>query len=499
MIPRQLRRRIVRGTSRDRVRGALARRFGIDPRALAAFRIGLGLVLLVDLGLRSRHLVAFYTDAGVLPRSTLYELYPAARYSLHALSGAAWAQAALFLVGGIAAVALLVGHRTTFATVASLLLLTSLHVRNPFVLNGGDVLLRRLLFWGVFLPLGRRWSVDAVEDRGADRVETIAEAALLLQVVLVYTVTGLFKLRGSVWTSGVELQYLFNIDQLTVGLAPLLVGYPGLLRALTWLWLGLVLTSALLVLSTGWVRVLLVGLFAAFHVGMLLTMQIGVFPGISLVALIPFVPGRIWDSLEGTLPAASGWWPATALGRLTGGWDAITPDGGLEIDILSPEVRTVASDVLPYAVAVLLLGSLTWNAMGLGYVATPDRLAAVRDPTEHRWDMFARGQRDDGWFVAPGTLESGDRVDAYAREPVRWERPPDLAATYPSARWLRYSLALRGIERLQHPFAGYLCSRWNREHADELTRVTVVYNKVHVGLDGPEHTERVELVEHACR
>jgi hypothetical protein len=42
--------------------------FSIDVRALAALRISLGILILVDLWLRSEFLTEHYTDAGVLPR-----------------------------------------------------------------------------------------------------------------------------------------------------------------------------------------------------------------------------------------------------------------------------------------------------------------------------------------------------------------------------------------------------------------------------------------------
>ncbi|MDY7080948.1 MAG: HTTM domain-containing protein, partial [Halobacteria archaeon] len=80
---------------------------------------------------------------------------------LHALSGDAWFQVLLFVVASVFALMLVVGYRTKVATVVSLVLLVSLHLRNPVILNGGDSLLRRLLFIGIFLPLGEQWSVDA--------------------------------------------------------------------------------------------------------------------------------------------------------------------------------------------------------------------------------------------------------------------------------------------------------------------------------------------------
>ncbi|MGM0389997.1 MAG: HTTM domain-containing protein, partial [Natrinema limicola] len=131
-------------------RAALESSLGIDQRALGAFRIALGVLLLADLTmLRLPGLVTFYTDAGVFPRSTLLEAYPTVgRVSIHALSGAAWFQAVLFALAGGFALLLLVGYRTRLATLGSLVLFASLHARNPHLVNGGDTILLSFLLFG---------------------------------------------------------------------------------------------------------------------------------------------------------------------------------------------------------------------------------------------------------------------------------------------------------------------------------------------------------------
>lgn len=479
---------------------AARRRFGVDARALAALRISLGVLILADLALRSRDLVAFYTDVGVLPRGVLFELYPASRYSLHAVSGTAWYQGLLFAVAGAVAVALLVGYRPRLAAAVSLLLLASLHARNPLVLTGGDTLLRRLLFWGVFLPLGERWSIGESGSVSRRTVTSVATAALLIQVVLVYTVTGLFKLRSPLWIGGRELQYLLQVDQLTVFLGDALGSFPLLLQALTWLWLAMVLSSGLLVVLTGWRRGLLVALFASMHLGMLLTMKIGLFPLISLASLLPFVPTRGWDLVERRLSGAARWLPD----RLAiPGW--LSSRGAVDFEAAHPSTPNRLAGTLParrrvFAVVVglLLASSLCWNAMSVGLVATPDRLAEVRDPTDHAWDMFAMGRRADGWLVAPSTLATGEQVDAFRGGPVSWDPPPELASTFPSARWLRYSLSLRPDGRLAGALAGYLCWRWNHRHGTELVNVSVVEMRRPVSVSGPGQFRRVPLADRSC-
>jgi len=129
-----------------RLAAAVAARVSVDLRALAAFRIGLGALVIADLLLRSRSLTAFYTDYGVLPRRAFFSDY-SGNYSLHALSGEPWAVGLLFALAGAFALALVVGYRTRLVTLVSWVLLVSLHARNPMVLNSGDTLLRMLLFW----------------------------------------------------------------------------------------------------------------------------------------------------------------------------------------------------------------------------------------------------------------------------------------------------------------------------------------------------------------
>ena len=149
-------------TRLERVAGWLSDVFGIDTRSLAVFRIGLALTILLDLVLRAQDLGAHYTDAGVLPRALLAaevgSRIPWAPVLLnlnpHFLFGGLIGQALVFVAAGATAVLLLVGWRTWWVTVASWILLASLHGRNPGVLNTGDVVLRMLLFWSMFLPLG---------------------------------------------------------------------------------------------------------------------------------------------------------------------------------------------------------------------------------------------------------------------------------------------------------------------------------------------------------
>jgi hypothetical protein len=481
-----------------RLQAAAASRVRVDARALAGFRIALGVVLLADLLLRSRDIVAFYTDTGVLPRSTLAEVYPLARrLSIHALGGGAGWQVVLSVLTGIAALALLVGYRTRIAVAASLLLVLSVHARNPLVLNAGDSLLRQLLFWGLFLPLDERWSLDARRRDRTPRasVASLATAALLLQVVVVYVGNAVLKLRGEHWLDGTAMQRVFSLDQFTILLGDPLASFPAVLEALGWLWLGLLVGSWLLVVLRGLPRGVLAGAFALGHLGMALTMRLAVFPYVSIAALLPFVPPVVWDRIERRVadPLQGRAGPATA-----GQFDRVASVGpSLAVPAT---VRDWGSRLAPVVVAVGLVVMLGYNGATLaGQGPAAERVGV--DLPEPRWSMFAPDPlRTDGWYVTPARLQSGERIDVFALSTVRWDRPSDVSATYPDSRWRKYltRLRLREDPRLRRGFAGFLCARWNGTHEDEARSVAVYFLAQPTRLSGPEPVERRPLGSWAC-
>ena len=279
--------------------------FGSDLRALAALRIGCALLIIFDLLERSTDLVAHYTDYGVAPRSLVIENLSSRWYiSLHLMSGVWQLQALLFLFAGAAAVALLVGYRTRLATIVSWALFVSLCARNFYLVQGGDLLLRVVLFWAMFLPWGARYSVDSAWREESPHVLPMqylswGTAAYVLQILFMYWFTVLLKTGTQWWGEGSAVYYTLNIDYLVspIGKALLALPYP-LLRLATW---GVVLFEivgpALLLLPVrkGWVRLATTVGFVLLHATFLLTMFIGIFPLIGIISMFFFLPALFWD------------------------------------------------------------------------------------------------------------------------------------------------------------------------------------------------------------
>ncbi len=510
------------GSLRARLLEAVRRRIRIDGRSLAAFRVALGLLVLADLARRARNLRAFYTDDGVLPRAALVETTGPLHWSLHLLSGEAWAQALLFLVAGVFAAALVVGYRTRTATVVSWLLTVSLHNRVPDVLNGGDVLLRLLLFWAMFLPLGTYWAVDARHRRrdgrgatagdedpgtttGGDGVASVASAALLVQVVLVYVTNAAFKFGGEVWVRGEGLRYVFSLGQFTVLLGDHLGQVPLLLDVLDYVWLATISLSFALLLLTGWRRAGYALALMGMHLGMLVTMQIDLFPLISVASLLPFLPAAFWEAVgrfeTPRLVSAVGRWHR----RLADALPAVSVSGA------SPALSRLGSRLQSATALVFVVLVVLWNAQYLGaaevvgHEPVPEEVepALYVTGTDQYWNMFAPDPlATDGWVVAPGELANGSRVDAFHGGAVEWDRPADVSDTYPTARWRKYLVGLWRYETADRQyFAAYLCERYERRHGGELERVTIYFveQPTRVGVpDESEPTNRERLVRHRC-
>lgn len=301
------RRQFISGADlQGHARDLLASVLGVDLRTLALFRIAVATMVIADLVMRSRDLTAHYTDQGIVPRVALLgEFGGGGLPSLHLMSGSAKVEALLFIIAGVIALAMLVGYRTRLATIASWILLLSLQARNSAISQGADLLLRLLLFWGMFLPLGARFAIDAALDRRVDDEPnpyfSMATMALLLQVMSVYFFTALLK-TSRVWIpDGTAVFYALHIDYLATPFAVWLRQFRPLLQTLTYYVWTLELIAPILVffpVFTTRIRIAVMALLIAMHIGFFLCMEIGIFPFVSITSLLVLTPGAVWDWLD---------------------------------------------------------------------------------------------------------------------------------------------------------------------------------------------------------
>lgn len=442
----------------------LDRMFGIDLRALATFRIGVGLLLLYDLVTRGFYLEEHYTDFGVLPRADLTgTLWNPWYWSLHCLSGEITWQAVLFVVAGVAAVMLTVGWQTRIAGWLSWILLLSLHGRNPIVLQGGDVLLRTMLFWSLWLPWHAVGSLDArrLNVQPPRRIHSVASAGLLLQLAMMYIFSGFMK-NDPIWErDGTAIFYTLQLDGLRTVLGEWLVEHRDLCRLMSFGALYLERFGPLLAFipwrTSVW-RCLTVLSFWGLHLGLIATMLLGHFPYFCILCWVLYLPSSTWD------------WLQTMAGRCGMHWRV---PGVNDEQPPTDDRRRLPLRVLDNSLALMLLLLVFWNVRvvwPMKWMRQFDYLDAVVlvPRLDQSWGMFAPYPlRDDGWWLMIGTTRDGKQVNLWSpNEPVSTDKP-DLRRFYPHERWRKYLLNLWQVEYIpsRTPFLNWLVRRWNRDHA----------------------------------
>jgi predicted DCC family thiol-disulfide oxidoreductase YuxK len=276
--------------------------FSLDYRSIAALRIGVGITLLLDTIQRSFDLRAFYSDAGILPRAEYLRLWENKWWiSVHMASGLSGFEAVLLAVAAIFAIMLILGYRTRFAMIASWFLLVSLQMRNPVILQGGDVLFRVVLFWMMFLPLGKVWSLDRLFNRTARPTKeshfSAATVAYIIQICLLYIFTGVLK-TGAAWHDGTAVYYALNVDQLITPVGAYLRELPSVMKVFTYMTWYLETYGVLLFFSpiaTGFFRTMGIFLFACLQIGFNSSMRLGLFGMIAIVVTFGLLPSGFWN------------------------------------------------------------------------------------------------------------------------------------------------------------------------------------------------------------
>jgi len=295
----------------------------VDPRSLGAFRLLFGLVLFSDLLRRWAELGFWYTNSGLLPNHTLLWRPPATHsFSLFfTVSSPREAELAFTLCAVVYGMFLL-GYRTRLAQVLALLARVSLNSRLAVLENGGDMVMDLLCLLTLVLPLGARFSLDAVlakrredlappsEPSASSRfaeaarrpVESLAVLGLLLQFATIYYFNAAAK-NGQAWRDGSAVHYALHQDKLVTWAGVWMREHLPMeaIRALTWStlateWLGF----ALIITPFGvrQARLLAVCLMPCLHLGFALGLNLGGFSP----AMMSFFPllllGEHWDALE---------------------------------------------------------------------------------------------------------------------------------------------------------------------------------------------------------
>jgi hypothetical protein len=215
----------------SRIRAALRDSITLDARSLALFRMLMGAILVGDTITRTPFASVMMAPDGMLPPDLVRPFvgHPWS-WSMALWCDQTWWNLLVLAIEGISGLLLAVGVATPTVTLVAWVAVVSVVRRTAPATNAGDVLLACLIFWGLFLPLGRVWSWDARRGAGnwpPQPVRGVATAALVIQVAAVYLSAGLSKCND-MWWSGDAVSYALSVHDHGTPLGDMIAARPAL-------------------------------------------------------------------------------------------------------------------------------------------------------------------------------------------------------------------------------------------------------------------------------
>jgi hypothetical protein len=299
-----------------------------DRRTLGFTRILVGFLFLMDVVHRGSVWQDMYSTIGVLPTHlNLQRPLAHGNWSIFNAFETPPELVALWLVIFVTFFCLMVGYKTKLAQILSLVFVVSMNGRVLLIENGGYVVHNLLAMWTCFLPMGDRFSVDAViasmkrrreataddlNDRSDDIPhEKLAPHLSILGIVLVIQVSAIYFFNvlhktGPAWKNGTAVHYVLYVDRMVT---PIVAQVRDHLPN----WFKIILTkttigfeSALAFtlfcpLARVWARRLSIAMINALHIGFGTAMILGPFAWACCMFSTLFFSKEDWDIAAATM------------------------------------------------------------------------------------------------------------------------------------------------------------------------------------------------------
>ncbi len=207
---------------------------------------------------------------------------------------------AKFAVLGIFGLMLLFGLFSRVSTIAVFFMSTSLIALGPTSTDTEDIIFRILMFWMCFADTSQRLSLDRVIARKRGKLVDIgglrpvrngllpmwarvplSNMAVCLiggQLIIVYVMAGVAKLRGALWRDGTAIYYPFHAEYLSPWpeLSHLLGGIPPMVYFMSWMSVVIQILFPILLLQRH-TRLFIVFSMVMLHIGIAVTLGLGLF------------------------------------------------------------------------------------------------------------------------------------------------------------------------------------------------------------------------------
>ncbi len=269
--------------------------FTLDLRSLAIMRIMLGVLVIVNLIVICSNFEAFISDYGIFPVSTALSRYPMQNYRwFHVISGSYRWQIPLFIIHFIIALSYIFWFKTRISTIILRVFTCSLQWSQHIFLNAGDTVMRLLLFRSIFLPLWEWYSIDSMQNKNKknEYIYSVSGSSLIIQTLCIYLVSVILK-TDICRINFTSIYYALWIDYYTSNLWLLLRDYDLWVKYISmfvyyleWLW------PILYLLPYKRIKTAICLLFIIFHLGIIIFMNIWLFPRYCICIWIWLLPFR---------------------------------------------------------------------------------------------------------------------------------------------------------------------------------------------------------------
>jgi hypothetical protein len=293
-----------------------------DPRSLGLFRIALAALLFVDVARRWPDIEAHYANTGWLTNHfMLFRPMSDHLFSVYLAFSSPGEVKFLMAVQLAICVLFALGWHTRIMHVLSAILIVSVGSRNIMLENGGWVVLNLLTVWTMFLPLGRRFSIDALlaslkarRETGVEQlndrttpprdvrpVVSLAVAALILQWVVIYYFNVVHK-QGREWRDGTAVYYFFQQDRMVTDLGAWLRAILPLGAFKVMTYSALLIEASIAVLlalpfRAPYARMIAWALCILLHLSIDAVVQLGPFSWAMVTAFWVLIPRQAWEQL----------------------------------------------------------------------------------------------------------------------------------------------------------------------------------------------------------
>jgi hypothetical protein len=460
----------------------LKRLISLDLRALAFMRIGVAATIIADLIIRFSDLEAHYTDYGVLPMDALFRyLWNQHYFSFYTIANSLPLMGILFFINMLSAGFLMIGYRTRLFSVICWAFLLSLHNRNPLINQGGDDLLRLVLFLGIFLPWGYCYSLDAIKNSHAKIYSysyfSMAGFAYMLQIICMYVFSALLKTSGE-WTSDfTAIYYALSLDQILLPFGQVIFPYYNFLLVATFLVYHTELLLPFVLLSpffNSFFRIVFFSIMTLMHIGIALSLNVGLFPYISIVCSLGILPPAVFQGL-GKL---------RILQQVKNVFSLLPFPASVKAGHGFPKENLIQSNLMIFfSITILAINLETIGEFSFLPNTNYNWVVKTLRIDQH-WAMFAPSVfKDDGWFMFIGKTEDNKEINIHESvkdNSISYHKPVYVAGTYKNDRWRKYSEGVLMISNNHfRPFyCSFLINSWNRDHPErKIKYLEIIYMK----------------------